>query len=58
MVSGMPEDVQASVLETIPFPSRFGKPEEFAALAAHIVENRLLNGGVIRLDAALRMGSR
>ena len=58
MVTDMPEDVQASVLETIPFPSRFGKPEEFAALAAHIVENQLLNGSVIRLDAALRMGSR
>ena len=42
----------------MPFPSRLGRPEEFAALAAHIVENEMLNGEVIRLDGALRMPPR
>ena len=49
------ESVQ-SLLEQIPFPHRFGDPAEFAALAQHIVENPLLNGSVIRLDGAVRMG--
>ena len=42
----------------MPFPSRLGRPEEFAALAAHIVTNQMLNGEVIRLDGALRMPPR
>ena len=42
----------------IPFPSRLGRPEEFAELACHIAENRMLNGEVIRLDGALRMPPR
>ena len=54
----LPEPVQASLAASIPFPSRLGKPEEFAALAAHIVTNTHLNGEVIRLDGALRMAPR
>jgi NAD(P)-dependent dehydrogenase (short-subunit alcohol dehydrogenase family) len=54
----LPEPVQQSLAASIPFPSRLGKPEEFAALAAHIVTNTHLNGEVIRLDGALRMAPR
>ena len=54
----LPEPVQASLAASIPFPQRLGKPEEFAALAAHIVTNTHLNGEVIRLDGALRMAPR
>jgi NAD(P)-dependent dehydrogenase (short-subunit alcohol dehydrogenase family) len=54
----LPETVQASLAASIPFPSRLGKPEEFAQLAAHIVSNTHLNGEVIRLDGALRMAPR
>jgi NAD(P)-dependent dehydrogenase (short-subunit alcohol dehydrogenase family) len=54
----LPEQVQASLAASIPFPPRLGKPEEFAALAAHIVTNTHLNGEVIRLDGALRMAPR
>jgi len=54
----LPEPVQASLAASIPFPARLGKPEEFAALAAHIVTNTHLNGEVIRLDGALRMAPR
>ena len=56
MVAGMPDDVRASLEATIPFPSRLIKPEEFAALVSHIVANPAINGEVIRLDGALRMG--
>ena len=58
MVSGMPPDVQESLAAQIPFPSRLGTPEDYAFLAQHIVENRILNGEVIRLDGAIRMGPR
>ena len=54
----LPEPVQASLAASIPFPSRLGKPEEFAELACHIVTNGHLNGEVIRLDGALRMAPR
>jgi len=54
----LPEPVQASLAASIPFPSRLGKPEEFAGLACHIVRNGHLNGEVIRLDGALRMAPR
>ena len=54
----LPEAVQASLAASIPFPKRLGKPEEFAHLAAAIVENLALNGEVIRLDGALRMAPR
>ena len=58
LLKTLPETVQASLAASIPFPSRLGKPEEFAQLAAHIVSNGHLNGEVIRLDGALRMASR
>jgi NAD(P)-dependent dehydrogenase (short-subunit alcohol dehydrogenase family) len=54
----LPEPVQASLAASIPFPSRLGKPEEFAELACHIITNGHLNGEVIRLDGALRMAPR
>ncbi|MDB5964445.1 MAG: family NAD(P)-dependent oxidoreductase [Polaromonas sp.] len=58
LMNQLPPAVQASLAESIPFPRRLGKPEEFAQLAAHIVANGHLNGEVIRLDGALRMAPR
>jgi NAD(P)-dependent dehydrogenase (short-subunit alcohol dehydrogenase family) len=58
MMQAAPERVRQSLIEQIPFPRRFGQPVEFAALAAHIFENHMLNGCVLRLDGALRMGPR
>jgi len=58
MAASMPEKVRQSLAEQTPFPARFGDPDEFAALAQHIIENRMLNGSVIRLDGAIRMGAR
>jgi NAD(P)-dependent dehydrogenase (short-subunit alcohol dehydrogenase family) len=58
LMKTLPEPVQQSLAASIPFPSRLGKPEEFAQLAAHIVSNSHLNGEVIRLDGALRMAPR
>ncbi len=55
MLLGMPKDVQDSLGAMVPFPPRLGQPEEYAALACHIVENQMLNGEVIRLDGAIRM---
>lgn len=55
MVEGLPPKVQAELGAQVPFPSRLGRPDEYAALAQHIVENGMLNGEVIRLDGALRM---
>jgi len=55
MVDGMPESVQQSLAASIPFPSRLGKPEEFADLVAYILGNRYLNGETIRLDGATRL---
>jgi NAD(P)-dependent dehydrogenase (short-subunit alcohol dehydrogenase family) len=55
MVDGMPEAVQQSLAASIPFPSRLGKPEEFADLVAYILQNRYLNGETIRLDGATRL---
>jgi NAD(P)-dependent dehydrogenase (short-subunit alcohol dehydrogenase family) len=55
MLLGMPSDVQAALGKMVPFPSRLGRPPEFAALVRHIIENEMLNGEVIRLDGALRM---
>jgi NAD(P)-dependent dehydrogenase (short-subunit alcohol dehydrogenase family) len=54
----LPEPVQQSLAASIPFPPRLGRPDEFAALAAHIVTNVHLNGECIRLDGALRMAPR
>jgi NAD(P)-dependent dehydrogenase (short-subunit alcohol dehydrogenase family) len=58
LMKELPESVQQSLAASIPFPKRLGQPEEFAALACHIVENGHLNGEVIRLDGALRMAPR
>jgi NAD(P)-dependent dehydrogenase (short-subunit alcohol dehydrogenase family) len=55
MVDGMPPQVYDSLCAQVPYPSRLGKPEEFAELAAFIIENRYLNGGTIRLDGAIRL---
>jgi NAD(P)-dependent dehydrogenase (short-subunit alcohol dehydrogenase family) len=58
MLKGLPEDVQTSLGQSIPFPKRLGKPEEYAALVLHCCENMSLNGEVIRLDGALRLPPR
>ena len=58
MLFGLPQQVQDSLGASVPFPSRLGRPEEYAALARHIVENSMLNGEVIRLDGAIRMSAR
>jgi len=55
MVDGMPDHVQESLSASIPFPSRLGKPEEYAKLVAHIIENGYINGETIRLDGAVRL---
>jgi NAD(P)-dependent dehydrogenase (short-subunit alcohol dehydrogenase family) len=55
MLHGMPQAVQDSLGAVVPFPSRLGRPEEFARLVLHIIENTMLNGEVIRLDGAFRM---
>jgi NAD(P)-dependent dehydrogenase (short-subunit alcohol dehydrogenase family) len=58
MLALLPDEIRASLEAQIPFPQRLGRPEEYAALVKHIVENAYLNGEVIRLDGALRMGPR
>jgi NAD(P)-dependent dehydrogenase (short-subunit alcohol dehydrogenase family) len=55
MMAGLPEEARESLGDQVPFPSRLGKPEEYAALVRHIIENEMLNGEVIRLDGAIRM---
>lgn len=55
MLAGLPEAARLSLGQQVPFPSRLGRPEEYAALAQHIIENEMLNGEVIRLDGAIRM---
>ena len=58
MLAGLPDPARASLGQQVPFPPRLGRPEEYAALAQHIVENEMLNGEVIRLDGAIRMAPR
>jgi NAD(P)-dependent dehydrogenase (short-subunit alcohol dehydrogenase family) len=58
MLAALPEDAKESLGKQVPFPPRLGRPEEYATLAKHIVENRMLNGEVIRLDGAIRMAPR
>ncbi|SHF17782.1 NAD(P)-dependent dehydrogenase, short-chain alcohol dehydrogenase family [Litoreibacter ascidiaceicola] len=58
MMKGLPQDVQDSLGGQTPFPQRLGDPEEFAALVCSICENVMMNGEVIRLDGAIRMGPR
>jgi len=55
LLAGLPEKMRESLGAQIPFPSRLGRPSEYAALARHIIENEMLNGETIRLDGALRM---
>ncbi|MDX2163612.1 MAG: 3-hydroxyacyl-CoA dehydrogenase [bacterium] len=56
LLAGLPEPARVSLGQQVPFPPRLGRPDEYAALAAHIVSNEMLNGEVIRLDGAIRMG--
>jgi NAD(P)-dependent dehydrogenase (short-subunit alcohol dehydrogenase family) len=58
MLAALPEEARESLGKQVPFPPRLGKPEEYAALVRHIVENEMLNGEVIRLDGAMRMAPR
>jgi NAD(P)-dependent dehydrogenase (short-subunit alcohol dehydrogenase family) len=58
LLGTLPEPVRASLAKQVPFPSRLGQPDEFAALACHIVTNGMLNGETIRLDGAIRMAPR
>jgi NAD(P)-dependent dehydrogenase (short-subunit alcohol dehydrogenase family) len=55
LLAALPEPARAALGEQVPFPARLGRAEEYAALACHIAENRMLNGETIRLDGALRM---
>lgn len=55
LMAGLPEAARQSLAQQVPFPSRLGRPEEYAALVRHIFENEMLNGEVIRLDGAIRM---
>ncbi len=56
MMAGLPQEAQDSLGQQVPHPSRLGRPAEYASLAAHIVDNAMLNGETIRLDGAIRMG--
>ncbi|NVK41007.1 MAG: 3-hydroxyacyl-CoA dehydrogenase [Oceanospirillaceae bacterium] len=58
MMKGMPDEVRDPLIQMVQHPKRFGDPEEYASLAAHIIGNRYLNGEVIRLDGAIRMEPR
>ena len=58
MLLGMPAEVQDALNKMVPFPTRMGKPAEYAALVRHIAENAYLNGEVIRLDGAIRMAAK
>ena len=55
LLAGLPEAARQSLAQQVPFPPRLGRPEEYAALVRHIIENEMLNGEVIRLDGAMRM---
>ncbi len=58
LLAGLPESVRVDLGRQVPFPPRLGQPHEYAFLVQHIVENVMLNGEIIRLDGALRMGPR
>src|SRR6266478_1792091 len=58
LLASLPEPVRASLAKQVPFPSRLGQPDEYAALACHIITNVMLNGETIRLDGAIRMAPR
>ncbi|HEV3023702.1 MAG TPA: SDR family NAD(P)-dependent oxidoreductase [Pirellulales bacterium] len=58
MMAGMSDAVRESLGRQVPFPPRMGRPDEYAALVVHVVENRMLNGAVLRIDGALRMAAK
>lgn len=58
MLLGMPQEMQDNLAATLPFPSRFGTPEEYAKLVLHMVDNPILNGEVVRLDSGIRLAPR
>lgn len=58
MMAGLPTEVKEGMAKTVPFPRRLGNPAEFAQMALHIIENKMLNGCCIRLDGALRMSAK
>ncbi|MFH0957618.1 MAG: SDR family NAD(P)-dependent oxidoreductase [Pseudomonadota bacterium] len=58
MARSLPEKVRETLAAAVPFPRRFGKPQEFAVLARHIIENASINGTTIRIDGAIRMGAK
>jgi NAD(P)-dependent dehydrogenase (short-subunit alcohol dehydrogenase family) len=58
MMEQVSDAYRESLASQSPFPRRFGRPEEFAALVAHVIENRMLNGAVIRIDGGMRMAAR
>ena len=58
MMKGLPQNIQDALGASVPFPKRLGEPAEYAALARHICENRMLNGETIRLDGAIRLAPR
>ena len=55
LLAGLPDAARESLAQQVPFPSRLGRPDEYAALVRHVFENEMLNGEVIRLDGAIRM---
>ena len=58
MMAAMPQEVQDSLGKSVPFPQRMGRPDEFASLVEHIIQNSYLNGEVIRLDGSIRMAAK
>lgn len=58
MMASLPSEIQESLARSVPFPPRLGRPQEFAAMAIHIVENEMVNGETLRLDGALRLAAR
>jgi NAD(P)-dependent dehydrogenase (short-subunit alcohol dehydrogenase family) len=58
MIKAMPTEVQDALGRMVPFPARLGRPDEFARLVEHIIDNTYLNGEVIRLDGAIRMAAK
>lgn len=58
LLAGLPEEAMRQLAATVPFPARLGDPSEYASLALHMIQNRMLNGEVVRLDGALRMAPR
>jgi NAD(P)-dependent dehydrogenase (short-subunit alcohol dehydrogenase family) len=58
LLAGLPEPARQSLGQQVPFPSRLGRPDEFASLVRHVIENPMLNGTVLRLDGALRMAAK